>query len=318
MKILFTGASSFTGFWYVKTLAAAGHEIVCPLTRDLAGYAGLRRQRLELLNPHCRFILNAPFGSENFFSLARVEKFDQLCHHGADVTNYKSPAFDAQAALRNNTHNLAGTLTALRDGGLKSVVLTGTYFEAGEGAGDGLLQTFSPYSHSKTLTFDAFVPECRAAGLTLGKFVMPNPFGPFEEPRFTAFLMNNWKAGRPVEVKTPDYVRDNIHVDLLAAAYEKFSARVAAAGEPLLKFNPSGYVESQGEFAQRVVREVKLRTGWACELNLARQTDFSEPTVRTNTDPAVKFVSGWNEPKAWDSFVEFYAKQPVAADVRRL
>jgi nucleoside-diphosphate-sugar epimerase len=31
MKILFTGATSFTGYWFVKTLAAAGHQIVCPL-----------------------------------------------------------------------------------------------------------------------------------------------------------------------------------------------------------------------------------------------------------------------------------------------
>ncbi len=27
MKILFTGASSFTGFWFAKELAAAGHEV---------------------------------------------------------------------------------------------------------------------------------------------------------------------------------------------------------------------------------------------------------------------------------------------------
>ena len=28
MKILFTGASSFTGFWFARALAAAGHEVV--------------------------------------------------------------------------------------------------------------------------------------------------------------------------------------------------------------------------------------------------------------------------------------------------
>ena len=113
-------------------------------------------------------------------------------------------------------------LEVLRGRGLKSVVLTGTYFEAGEGAGNEPQRTFSPYSLSKTLTFDAFPALCRDAGLPLGKFVIPNPFGPFEEPRFTAFLMNNWREGKPVEVKTPDYLRDNIHVDLLAAAYAKF------------------------------------------------------------------------------------------------
>ena len=61
-------------------------------------------------------------------------------------------------------------------------------------------------------------------------------------------------------------------------------------------------------FAQRVAREVKARLGWACELKLAKQEDFSEPLNRTNTEPAAKLMPDWNEIKAWDTFVEFYAK----------
>ncbi len=206
------------------------------------------------------------------------------------------------------TQNLPTTLVTLRESGVKSVVLTGTYFEANEGAGSEPLRTFSPYSHSKTLTFDTFAAECATLKLALGKFVMPNPFGPFEEPRFTAFLMNNWKAGKPVEVKTPDYIRDNIHAGLLALAYADFCAQVAVTKSPLLKSNPSGYTGKQGEFAQRVAREVKARTGWACELKLTAQADFGEPLDRTNTEPATEKFPGWNESKAWDAFVEFYAK----------
>jgi UDP-glucose 4-epimerase len=307
MRILFTGASSFTGFWFVQALAAAGHEVVCPVTRNFPDYTGTRGQRIELLKPLCRLVPHAAFGSEIFLKLAGAENFDLLCHHAADVTNYKSKEFDAQAALRNNTHNLPATLEGLRERGLKSVVLTGTYFEAGEGAGDKLLRTFSPYSLSKTLTFDAFLAECRNAGLPLGKFVIPNPFGPLEEPRFTAFLMNTWKSGQPCEVRTPDYLRDNIHVDLLAAAYAKFVEKVAATKEPLLKINPSGYVEKQGEFAQRVAREVKSRLGWACEVKLSKQEDFSEPLHRANTEPAAALMLKWNESKAWDAFARFYA-----------
>ena len=308
MKILFTGASSFTGHWFVRRLAGAGHEVVCPLTREPADYGGMRGQRINLLNAVCRLVPNAPFGSENFLKLARLEGFDQLCHHAADVTDYKSPGFDAQAALRNNTHQLKSVLENLCAGGLKFVVLTGTYFEADEGLGDEPRRTFSPYSLSKTLTFEAFRAHCRDAGLPLGKFVIPNPFGPLEEPRFTAFLMNSWKHGKPVEVKTPDYVRDNIHVDLLAATYADFSMKLAATGKPLVKINPSGYAERQGEFAQRVAREVKARLGWECQLKLAAQEDFSEPLNRTNIEPAAELVSGWNEKNAWDAFVEFYAR----------
>jgi nucleoside-diphosphate-sugar epimerase len=304
MKILFTGASSFTGYWFVRTLAEAGHEVVCPLTRAVPDYDGARRLRIDRLQPLCQFVPNAPFGSGHFIKLAASESFDQLCHHAADVTNYKSPSFDAATATRNNTHNLPAVLAALH--GLKSVVLTGTYFEANEGAGTEPLPTFSPYSLSKTLTCDAFQAECAQARLPLGKFVIPNPFGPFEEPRFTAFLMKTWRDGKKAEVKTPDYVRDNIHVDLLATVYAQFVSQVAATKVPFLKINPSGYAEKQGDFALRLSREVKKRTGWNCELSLARQEDFSEPLNRTNTQPAALLAPEWNEPHAWDAFMNYY------------
>ena len=307
MKILFTGASSFTGFWFVKTLAAAGHDIVCPVTKGLDNYADVRRQRVEQLKPLCRFVPRAPFGSDNFLRVLRENQFDLLCHHGAEVADYKSSGFDALRAVQNNTLNLRAVLAAAKERGLKAVVLTGTVFEPDEGRGDKPLRAFSPYGLSKTMTFQFFRYYCHEAGVPLGKFVIPNPFGPFEERRFTAYLMENWKAGRPAEVKSPDYRRDNIHVDLLAAVYAQFAGRVAGMKSGCVKTNPSGYVGKQGGFARRVAREVKARLGWACELKLAKQVDFGEPLHRANTEPAAKLVPEWNEQKAWDVFAEFYA-----------
>jgi nucleoside-diphosphate-sugar epimerase len=303
MKILFTGASSFTGFWFVKKLAAAGHEIVCPVTGALDKYADVRKRRVEQLTSLCRFVPNAPFGSENFLALAGAEKFDLLCHHAAEMTNYRSPDFDALRALQNNSLNVCAVLKILQC----PVLLTGSVFENDEGAGDEPLRAFSPYGLSKGLTFQFFRHYCHGAGVPLGKFVIPNPFGPFEEPRFTAFLMKTWKAGQPSEVKTPDYVRDNIQVDLLALAYADFCREVAGTKAALPKSNPSGYVETQGQFVQRAARETQVRTGWRCELKFAKQTDFSEPMHRTNTEPAANHFPSWNESGAWDAFVEYYS-----------
>jgi len=306
MKILFTGASSFTGFWFVKTLAAAGHEIVCPVTGDLEHYADIRRQRVEQLKPLGRFVPHAPFGSENFLKAIRENRFDLLCHHAAEVRNYKSPDFDASRALHHNALELHAVLAAMKPRGLKAVILTGTVFEPDEGTGDEPLRAFSPYGLSKGMTFQFFRYCCFAAGVPLGKFVIPNPFGPFEDVRFTAYLMRSWREGKTAGVKTPDYLRDNIHVDLLAAVYGQFVTRAAALKNGLSKTNPSGYIEKQGQFAQRVAREVRERTGWACALELAKQEDFSEPLNRANTEPAIHLVPEWNERAAWDHFVAFY------------
>lgn len=315
MKILFTGASSFTGFWFVKTLAAAGHELVCPLRGSLESYEGVRQRRAAALQPVCRLVPGTPFGTDSFLRLARDNgPWDMLCHHAAEMANYRSPDFDALRATESNTLNLRAALRLLKDLGLKAVVLTGSVFENDEGSGDEPLRAFSPYGLSKGLTAQVVRFYCGEAKLALGKFVIPNPFGPFEEPRFTCHLMQSWREGKIPSVRTPDYVRDNIHVDLLAAAYARFVSQAAECKTGMIRSNPSGYVETQGAFAQRVAREVRARLGWACELQLLAQEDFSEPLRRVNTEPAAARISGWNEKAAWDAFAEFYdgrAYKPV-------
>jgi hypothetical protein len=106
-------------------------------------------------------------------------------------------------------------------------------------------------------------------------------------------------------------VRDNIPADLLAAVYARFAARVAGSNEGIHKANPSGYVETQGAFAQRVAREVRARAGWTCDLELLPQRDFTEPLRRVNTEPAAPQFPGWNERAAWDAFTEFHASPPA-------
>ncbi|MCS7338160.1 MAG: NAD-dependent epimerase/dehydratase family protein, partial [Verrucomicrobiae bacterium] len=211
-------------------------------------------------------------------------------------------------ALVNNTQNLRSVLSAFKQAGGRGVVLTGSVFEPDEGVGEEPLRAFSPYGLSKGLTWQVFRFYCGEAGLPLGKFVIPNPFGPYEEQRFTFYLMSSWKRGSVATVKTPDYVRDNIHVSLLAAVYKRFAGQVAQTEKPILKCNPSGYVEPQGAFAQRVAREVRKRTGWPCELHLQQQTEFTEPRVRHNFEPAAAMVETWDETAAWNEFTEYYLK----------
>ena len=49
MKILLTGGSSFTGLWFARSLAAAGHRITAPLRQACADENGLRGRRVAAL-----------------------------------------------------------------------------------------------------------------------------------------------------------------------------------------------------------------------------------------------------------------------------
>ena len=304
MRILLTGASSFTGYWFADALRGAGHEVIAPL-RGVSDGGGdpLRTERVARLGrAGVVLVPDCAFGSARFLDLVGAESFDALCHLAAEVGDYRSPDFDIAGAVAANTANARRVLAAMGARGLKRVVLTGSFFEAGEGAGSTPLRAFSPYAVSKALTADVMRYRCDEAGLPLAKFVIPHPFGPLEQPRLGAYLAKTWRSGGTAEIKTPSYIRDNIHVSLLAAAYARF------VGDNREKLNPSGYIEAQGAFVERIAREVRARTDLACAVSLMVQQEFPEPLIRINTDAATQYAAGWNEAEAWDAYAEAIAR----------
>jgi nucleoside-diphosphate-sugar epimerase len=195
----------------------------------------------------------------------------------------------------------------MRARGLAGIVATGSVFEQDEGAGNAPLRAFSPYGLSKGLTWQVIRHWCQILGVPLGKFVIANPFGPLEEPRFISYLVKTWRAGEIAGIRTPRYLRDNIHVDLLAAAYAGFATEMAQRPSNG-RYGPSGYVETQGEFAARVAAALGPRLKLDCRVRLETQTDFSEPLARMNTDLLDVTRYGWSEVAAWDALAGHYAR----------
>lgn len=314
MRVLLTGASSFTGYHFARALAEAGHELVMTFTRRADAYDGVRSLRVEGAERLGRSEFGVRFGDARFMGLIDdAGSVDLLCHHAAEAANYKSADFDVVSAISNNSRNLREVLRALHARGCRRVVFTGSVFEKGEGAGSDGLPSFSPYGLSKALTWEIVRYYGAAQGMHVGKFVIANPFGPCEEPRFTSFLARSWLAGEVPVVRTPAYVRDNIHVSLLARAYARFAGELpGSVGSS--RINPSGYVESQGSFARRFAGEMRSRLRVPCELQLQTQVEFGEPIVRINTDPVDGHALGWSEQKAWDELATFYVQ--ALADAR--
>jgi nucleoside-diphosphate-sugar epimerase len=305
VKVLFTGASSFTGFWFARELAAAGAEVTAALRGAPAEYSGMRAERVRLLAPAVEIAPDCAFGSARFVALIRGRAFDVLCHHGAEARDYRSPDFDALGAAAANTRNIRETLALFAARGGKALVATGTVFEPEEGSGPSPRRAFSPYGLSKGLTWQILEYWGEALGLPVSKFVIANPFGPFEEPRFVAHAVERWAKGEALDVRTPLYLRDNIHVDLLAKTYARF---VAEAGAPGRRFGPCGYQETQGAFAGRLARELGRRLGLEARVTLAAQTDFAEPMARVNLDVIDPAAYGWDDGRAWDALAEHYRR----------
>lgn len=313
MRILLTGASSFTGYWFARSLIEHGHQVVATFSASAASYAGTdsRARRYARLTQLCECIHETRFGDPRFLALlASGAAFDRVCHHGAQVGNYRSPDYDVLAAVQASTLALDQVLACMARRGVRGLVLTGSVFERGEGLGSTLTAAASPYGLAKSLSADLFQYYAARHGVALAKFIIPNPFGPFEEARFTAYLMGEWLSGRAAQVRTPAYVRDNIHVALLAQAYAHFAAIMPGVGHSRLA--PSGYTETQGEFAQRVAAQMRSRLSADCALELAEQTLFDEPRVRINSDRLDPHALGFDETRAWDDFALNYLRHEAS------
>lgn len=298
MKILFTGSSSFTGMWFIQELIHSGHEVTATFSSPKHSYEGLRRERVErVCDSTSRIMFDCPFGTNAFLHVLQTDSWDLLCHHSAEVANYRNPNFDVLTAVANNTRQLRKVL----QNDVKKVMLTDSVFSPGEGCGSNDLPAISPYGLSKGLTTQMFRFHCYEANVPLQQFVIPNPFGPYEESRFVAYVMQQWLQEKTAEVKQPLYIRDNIPVSLLAKAY------VQACESDNETFHPSGYIGSQAEFTERLAQAMRARLDLPCEYTCALQTEFLEPAVRVNTDMPIDIE--WNETQAWDEFAIYYQQR---------
>ncbi len=281
--------------WFVKALSEAGHTITATFRKKQ--YVGMRGERVATTLDHCHPVWECSFGDEKFLEILSEGSFDLLCHHGADVENYRSRSFDYLKAAQNNTFNIQKVLQT----GIQKILLTGSVFESDEGVGSTCAA--SAYGLSKSITSEIFRYWCHVENVQLGKFVIPNPYGPLEEDRFPTYLAKTWLEGKTAEVKTPEYIRDNIHVEPLAKGYALFAKEMAHTTKMFMKTNPSGERGTQGELTQKLSNEFSKRWGLPCPFTLCKQTDYFEPLKKVNTHP---LDIPWDETKALDELATFY------------
>lgn len=305
-RVLFTGASSFTGTWFVTALAGAGAEVVAACRGPLGAGDADRRRRLARLEGFCRLVGECPFGSEPFLDLLRRQApFDLLCHHGAKTGDHRDLALDPLAAAAAHGRELERVLDAAQAAGCRAVLLTGTVFEADEGRGDPPLRAIGAYGLAKTLTWHIFRHHAEARGLPLAKFVVAHPFGPLEQPGLCRSLARAWLAGETPVLRRPHLARDQILVEGLAEAYAAFAMSLALRprGERVV---PSQFPERLDRFVRRLAEELGRRLRVPCRHACADPPDPSdEPEVRCGLDPLERLLPGFDAEAAWDRYARF-------------
>lgn len=301
MRILLTGASSFTGFHFARILNSSGVEVLASLTKPrISEYEGLYQKRLRLLENKVQYVFATEFGSDGFVSFLEESSIDCLFHHGAFVGNYKGADFPIEEAFFRNTRNAEKVFEVLKRKSIR-FIYSSTYAEKLEG-GQSSNISISPYGFSKYISSERFRYCSDFFGLKSLQIVIPNPFGCYEEERLTFTILKKWLSGETPTLSYPKYIRDNIPVDLLASIVAK-SIVDGTKG----RIAPSGYVGTMEDFVNNLANRFEMHFGNKPKFDI-RELAYTEPMIRTNDQG--KEIANWNlEEDFWHNYFENYKLQ---------
>ncbi len=309
MRILFVGASSFTGMHFVKKLCESGHEVLATTTRSsVSEYPAEVRLRLDQLTTKVSLYHGVRFGGKALLDLVAKESPDLLCLHGAQVGDHVSPDFDFQQAYLENTRGCRNLFELLAAKGV-AVVVTGSYFEADEGAGGPDLRAFSPYALSKTLSWQTYCFEAQRTGMALGKYTLCNPFGSYEKKGLNSYLIKAWLSGSIPEIHKPALKRDFAPIGLLSRDYALFCQHLAVLRSGIHRRNPSCFTETVKDFAGRLACQLGKRNGKSYLVSSKPLDYLGEPMERWNTDKLLNDGEEWNWEAEWEDYFKFYEEK---------
>ena len=301
MKILFTGASSFTGMHIAEALIREGHHLILTCTQSADAYTDIYAHRLQRIAPFAEVIYSTPQGSDRFLEVVQQQKPDILCSHGAYTVNYRQPDFDIATAYAQDTLHLPLLFDTLRRIGCNKIIYTGSIF-----AGHGSFQKnipFSPYGLGKRITSETFHFYGSMYGIDVSTFVISNPFGELDNRKMLHIFGEMWKQGKRPHLTVANYIRDNIHVELLAQCYAFWVQEIMKENHSHI-FAPSGYRLSMQKFTELFATEMRLRLGWACEFQSSDASTEVQPLELLHDFSATNCVPTWNPTVFWDRLAE--------------
>ena len=303
-KILLTGVSSFTGYWFAKILSENGYHVCCPLPGGDEAYDGIKKNRLESLPHSVRLVYSCPFGSNQFIELLE-SRFDILCHHASYVKNYQNKDFKLTEAISLDTKFAEKIFEKLASLGCKGIIWTSSVFEDSipeNEKSSNIRPSWYRYALSKKLSGIILNNLSRDFSLQFSKFVITNPFGPLEDRKFNRLILEAAKTKIDFEVRTPNYIRDMIHVRHLALAY-KIAADKIMENDNCSELRPYEYTGTLHYLADYFMSEIKLKISTPSKVINNNLIYSDEPLSLTNDIHVSKIIEDYDPCACWDEYL---------------
>ncbi len=278
MKLLFLGASSFTGYHFVKKISETKkYKIYCTLTKNLCEYDAIRLRRIKLLSKHKNiiFIDKTKFGDKKFINLLSKKKFDFICLHHASTKNYNDDSkFNLNKSLKKNTSNINSVFSKINSE--TTIIISNTIFQK---IPSKKYKAVNKYGISKSIAYDKIKNYCKKYNLKFKSIFITNPWGILEEKKLNYYLINSWINGEEAIVKFPNYIRDNIFIDKLTKQYIK----LLYSKSKKIDYFPSGYCCTNEEFIKALKKKFEKFFKTNADVKFIYNLKHSQPKIRINS-----------------------------------
>ena len=278
MKLLFLGASSFTGYHFVKKISETKkYKVYCTLTKNLTKYESIRLERIKLLNKkkNIFFIENIKFGDKKFIHLIKKNNFDILCLHHAETLNYNDDKkFNFKKSITKNIKNINNVFQILNK--KTRIIISNTIFQEIKSKN---YTSVNNYGKSKSITYEKIKKICAKYNLKYKSLFITNPWGIYEEKKLNYYLIKNWLLNKETVVNYPKYVRDNIHIDKLTKNYIK----IIYSKSQKIDYFPSGYCGSNEQFINALKKKFEKYFNKKVYIKYNYNLNHTQPIIRVNS-----------------------------------
>ena len=297
-NILFTGVSSFTGFYFVKKMSENKNiNIFCALTQNRKSYSLLQKKRIDLISKkkNVHLLFNCKFGDKNFIRLLKLKKFKILCFHHSYTKNYNDNLnFNFSKSLINNLNNVENVFSNILKN--SKIIISNSYFQSSFKKN---YKSFNKYGISKNITYETYKNFCNLYNIKYKSIFINNPWGVLEEKKFNYYLISSWLKNKEVNIKHPNYIRDNINVEILSSKYNKIVLSNSSKNE----YYPSGYCSSNKVFVEALRVEFEKFFNITTKVKYSKNLVNNEPITRINKSKILKEVKFQNK----DNLIQYFS-----------
>jgi len=208
MKIFVTGASGFIGRAFCRTALGRGHRLLA--LRRSGGAES--KAGIEIASGD---LANTPWSQVKRFAPDAALHLAWIATPGSYLESADNAVWLEQSKA---------WFTRLRDLGVPYVAGTGTCIEYAASTAalretSSKLDPIFPYSRAKVALFEWLQAAGAAAGVGWSWFRVFHPYGPGEHPnRLTTMLIQQLRAGKYADLRTPQSVKDYIFIEDVAQA----------------------------------------------------------------------------------------------------